>query len=288
MENDRKKNDDVVGQKPTFDKRYGKDNGRGRRYAADPHIGTANVDFVLPQPDKKRIPNQNFQVISFVAPEGTRVRCKNFAMKPGPTFATEAEANRHAEIIRDEDPRFDVEVIDLYNWMVVPKPEEAKPFTRKQYTDKYMTSVMKGQQQALMQSKKEMDDRVARDRAKAEEELRKKYGPDYVMKKKSDAVNEYENKREERNESVDGMTFTQRDLVNTIARFIVATKSIKPEIAGELLRFMEADKATQAFAEKSDACHSNPEDRSSPNQQPPPLPPSPPFSQCIPSSPPFA
>jgi hypothetical protein len=279
MENDKKNDADTGGQKPTFGKRYGKGNGRNRRFAADPHIGTANVDFVMPQPDKKRIPNQNFQVISFVAPEGTRVRCKNFAMKPGPTFATEAEANRHAEIIRNEDTRFEVDVIDLYNWMVVPKPEEAKPFTRKQYTDKYMTSVMKGQQQALMQSKKEMDDRVARDRAKAEEELRKKYGPDYVMKKKSDLVNEYENKREERNESVDGMSFTQRELVNTIAKFIVATKSIKPEVAGELLRFMEAAKIAEGSNEISS---------SSPCQQmhsPPP--PSPPFPQHISSTPPL-
>jgi hypothetical protein len=101
---------------------------------------------------------------------------------------------------------------------------------------------MKGQQQALMQSKKEMDDRVARDRAKAEAELRKKYGPDYVMPKKSEQVKEYEAKQEERAEQTEGMKFTQRELVENFAKFIVANKTIKPEAAGEFMRFIEAIK----------------------------------------------
>lgn len=241
---------------PTFDDRYGKGkaagNGRGRRFATEPHIGDPNVDFVLPQPDRARVPNQNFQVISCVAPEGTRVKCKNIAIKFSPCFNTEEEANRHAEIIRNEDPRFDVDVIDMYNWIVVPKSEEVKPFVRKQYADKFLNNILRGQQQALMQSRKEIDDRVARDRASAEAELRKKYGPDYVMKKKTEEVKEYEAERQKHDEQTDGMKFSQREVVESLAKFIVATKSLKPEVAGEFMRFMEARKLAEDAPTGSD------------------------------------
>jgi hypothetical protein len=238
---------------PTFVDRYGKKkDANNRRYVTEPHIGNPNVDFVLPQPDKARIPGQNFQVISCVGPEGTNVKCKNVAIKLSPCFNTEAEANKHAEKIRNEDPRFDVDVVEIYNWIVIPKSEETKTFIKKEYMDKHLTSVLKGQQQALMQSKKEMDERVARDRANAEAALRKKYGPDYVMKTKNDQIKEYEVKKQEREEQTDGMNFSQRELVDMFAKFIVSTnRSIRPEAAGEFMRFIEVSKIASRAPEGS-------------------------------------
>jgi hypothetical protein len=233
---------------PTFDDRYSDAKTRGRRYAAEPAISTPDVDFVLPQADKKRVPGQNYFVFSYAAPEGAKVRCKNIAMKPSGMFNTQEEAEEHARIIRDEDPRFDVHVIEP-GWVVIPIPEDVKPLIRKEYTDKFMTRVMKGQQQALMQSKKEMDERVARDRAKAEAELRKKYGPDYVMPKKSEQVKKYEEEKEAHAEKTDGMKFSQRELVENFAKFIVANKTIKPEAAGEFMRFIEASKIAASAPE---------------------------------------
>jgi hypothetical protein len=227
---------------PTYADRYGDGSGaKARRYATMPDIGTPDVDFVMPHSDKTRIPGQNFFVFSYAAPEGARVKCKTIAIKPSGMFNTLEEANRHAQIIRDEDPRFDVHVIEP-GWVSIPIPADVAPLIHKEYTDKFMTRVMKGQQQALMQSKKEMDERVARDRAKAEAELRKKYGPDYVMPKKSEQVKEYEAKQEERTERTAGMKFSQQELVEGFAKFIVANKTIKPDAAGEFLRFIEASK----------------------------------------------
>jgi hypothetical protein len=237
---------------PTFDDRYGDGKTRARRYAAEPAISSPDVDFVMPQPDKKRVPGQNFFVFSYAAPEGARVRCKNIAIKPSGMFNTAEEANDHARIIRDEDPRFDVHVIEP-GWVTIPIPEDVKPLIHKEYTDKFMTRVMKGQQQSLMQSKKEMDERVARDRAKAEAELRKKYGPDYVMPKKSEQVKKYEEEQETRTERTEGMKFTQRELVENFAKFIVANKTIKPEAAGEFMRFIEASKIAANAPEGSDS-----------------------------------
>ena len=110
---------------------------------------------------------------------------------------------------------------------------------------------MKGQQQALAQSKKEMDERVARDRAKAEMELRKKYGPDYVMPKKSEQVKKYEAAQEAHAEQTEGMQFSQREMVEGFAKFIVANKTIKPEAAGKFIQFMEAIKLAQMSTSSS-------------------------------------
>jgi hypothetical protein len=133
----------------------------------------------------------------------------------------------------------------MYTWGTIPVPEDLKPFIEKEYTDKFLTRVMKGQQESLMQSKKEMEERMARDRAKAEEEVRKKYGPDYVMAKKSDVVKEYEKESLEREERAEKMKFTQRDLVDSFAKYIQTSGKIDPEVAGDFMRFIEAKKAVE-------------------------------------------
>lgn len=240
----------------TFEDRYGKGKkqGKGRRFATEPHVADSDADFVMPQPDRLRVATQNYQVISCVAPEGTRVKCKNVAIKFGPCFQTLEEAQSHAQKIRDEDPRFDVDVIEMYNWIAVPKSPDVAPFVHKEYTSKFLTSIIKGQEQSLAQSKKEMDDRVARDRAKAEAEMRKKYGPDYVMKTKSDVVKEYEKEKEEHDQKTEGMNFTQRELTEMFAKFIVTARGdIKPQAAGDFMRFIEAHKMAQNAPEAAAA-----------------------------------
>ena len=234
---------------PTFEDRYLKN--KPRRFAAEPNIGSPDAEFVMPQPNKNRVPGQNYFVFSCVAPEGTRVKCRNVAMKPCGMFNTEAEANRHAQAVRDEDPRFDVHVI-CPEWVILPIAEDIKPLIRKEYVDKYMTKVMGGLQSSLMQSKKEMDERVARDKAKAEAELRKKYGPDYVMAKKTEQVKEYEKKQEERADRTEAMKFSQKDLVENLAKFIVTNKTINPSAAGEFLKFFEAANMAAAAPEGAD------------------------------------
>lgn len=227
--------------------------GRRRSLAAD--ATTAATDFVLPKPDNHRQPNQAYCVMSYCAPEGARVRCKKVAIKISGSFPSEDEAQKAAETIRNEDNRFDVHVIPLYEWGTVPMSEDVKPLVRKEYTDKYMTKVMSGLQQSLAQSRKEMDDRIARDRAKSEMEMRKKLGPDYVAAaQKPEKVKEYEEETMKRDEQTKDMTFTQRDLIESFAKYMSGGcgggAKIDPSAAGNFIRFMEAQKmANKTFAE---------------------------------------
>jgi hypothetical protein len=190
-------------------------------------------------------------VLTYAAPEGARARAKNIMIKVSGAFDTEAQASEHAKKINAEDPqkRFDVFVCKMYTWGSVPIPEDYKVLMDKEYNDKQLNAIMKGQQESLRQSKKEMDERIARDRAKAEEEIRRKYGPNYVMAKKSDTVREYEKQSQEREAQSQDMNFSHRELMESVAHYIQSTNGrLDPEVAGDLMRFLETRKIVEAMS----------------------------------------
>jgi hypothetical protein len=210
-----------------------------------------STDYVLPQPDavQNRVANQNFWVLTFCAPENARVRAKAVFIKCSGAFATEKEANAQAERIRAQDDRFDVSVVNMYQLGQVPPARDMEPFIEKAYTDKKLNSIMRGQRETLMQSKKELDDRIARDRAAAEAEMRKKYGPDYVPVSKSETVKQYEDMKFDRAEKAANMQFTPKDIAESFAKFIQGSDgtpgAIDPRAAGEFMRFLEAYKMSK-------------------------------------------
>ena len=239
---------------PTFADRYAKDKKRVHATTAGALASSQNGDdFLLPKDDVARVPGQNYLVFSYAAPENSRLRCNKVAVKFSGAFDTLENAQAHAKKINAEDTRLDVHICKMYTWGTIPMPEDVKPFVEKEYTDKFLTRVMKGQQETLLQSKKEMEERMAKDRAKAEEEVRKKYGPDYVMAKKNDTVMEYERETMEREEKADKMKFTQRELVDSFSKYIQSNGKIDPEIAGDFMRFLEAKKAAELGFKEQDA-----------------------------------
>jgi hypothetical protein len=227
---------------------------QGRRVFATDRTGDpAPVDVVAPKPDKSRVPGQNYWVLTCCAPENTRVKCSTVAVKNSGSFNTEAEANKQAERIRDEDDRFDVHVVDMNVFLTVPMPADIKPFVHKEYTDKYMTRIMYGLQESLRQSRKEMDERVAKDRAKAEAELRKKYGPDYVPVTKTETVKQYEQESLARDVATQDTTYSQRDVMESLASYMQnCPGSINPQAAGDFVRYMQAKQEAEKQFQKKD------------------------------------
>jgi hypothetical protein len=235
---------------PTYADKFGYGKTPRKRQFATNASGdqtSKDVDFVLPKPDAQKVQGQEFWVLSCCAPEKTRVRSKNICIKNSGCFPTLELAEAQAKKIRDEDPRFNVDVVSMYEWGSVPISEELKPLIKKNYTDVYMTRVMKGLQQSMSQSKKEMDERIKRDRDRAEQEMRKKHGPDYVMpSSKPDSVKKYEEVIVERDEKVDEMQFGQRELMESFASFMSVNQGkIEPKAAGEFMRFLEAKKMAE-------------------------------------------
>ena len=163
--------------------------------------GSGKVTHIMPSGDIRRIPGQNFLVFSYATPDGTtKVRSpRGMVMKFSGAFPDEKRAGEHAEMIRNEDPRFDVFVIDMYKWGMVPLPEDEKPFVTRKYADEMLTRIVSGLQNSMEQGKKEMEERKERDRKRAEDAMRKATGrPDYEMPEKSDVLLGYEDEVKEK------------------------------------------------------------------------------------------
>jgi hypothetical protein len=130
---------------------------------------------------------QNYLVVSYVTPDGSTIvkSIRGICFKFSGTFRLLEEAKAHAKCIRDENSMFDVFVVDLYVWGVIPLPDEDRPFICSEYSDPLLTQAMAGIQSSMSQGKKEMDERKARDRAKAERHMQISRGKDYVMPEKS-------------------------------------------------------------------------------------------------------
>lgn len=69
--------------------------------------------------DTLQVPNQKFALVSFVSPESTQKHPK-LAMKIRAVFPTVEEAREHASRIMKKDKWFDVYVVEMYNWVLIP------------------------------------------------------------------------------------------------------------------------------------------------------------------------
>lgn len=173
--------------------------------------GPPGAKHITPGEDIRRVPNQRFLVLSYVTPDGsTRVRCpEGLMMKFSGAFQEEKDAWDHAEAIRNEDQRFDVDVVDLYRWGRIPLPESQKPFVKRIYPSEVMTKLVSGMQTTMVQGRKEVEERKAKARAKAEEAMKEKMGADYKMPEKSKELKDYEEEVRKERDAQDALARSQ-------------------------------------------------------------------------------
>ena len=74
--------------------------------------------------DYTTVPGQIFACLSIVGPEAPQKNDK-FGIKIRGAFATRDEAANHAKRLQREDPTFDIYVVDMYKWLLIP-PDAAK------------------------------------------------------------------------------------------------------------------------------------------------------------------
>lgn len=234
------------------------------------------VNYITAMEDVHKLPNQRFLVLSYVCPDGiTRVRSpKNLLFKFSGTLPDLPSAKLHAEAIRNEDPRFDVEVVDLYKWGQVPMPNEEKSFVPRHYADEMLSKIVSGLQNSMMQGKKEMDERKAKDRAKAEAAMQRAKGKDYKMPEKSEVYKRYEEEqrklREEEERQAEKemrarrITHTEDVIADVSMRFFVenAGKVIDAGTGAAFMRYF-VDKTIDIKARLQQA-----EDREKPGEDP--------------------
>jgi hypothetical protein len=144
--------------------------------------------------DAKEVLGQKYAVVSIVAPEGTRQKAKNVCIKIRGVFATEAQATERVQELWEIDPDFDIFIIDMYEWIVIPPPIEFANEIKMKYNQEKLGPIMEGYYKQQDRAKKDMEQRVNRAKTRARKEMR-------AMReaKKVKAVNE--NEKEEKEES---------------------------------------------------------------------------------------
>ena len=74
--------------------------------------------------DYTTVPGQLFACLSIIGPEAPQKHDK-FGIKIRGTFANRDEAAHHAKRLQNEDPTFDIYVVDMYKWLLIPPDPNA-------------------------------------------------------------------------------------------------------------------------------------------------------------------
>jgi len=91
--------------------------------------------------DYTTVPGQVFACLSVVGPESPQKNDK-FGIKIRGAFATRDEAANHAKRLQKEDSTFDIYVVDMYKWLLIP-PDPSK-IEDAHYTNEKLETLMTG------------------------------------------------------------------------------------------------------------------------------------------------
>ena len=108
--------------------------------------------------DYTTVPGQVFACLSIVGPEAPQKNDK-FGIKIRGAFATRDEAANHAKRLQKEDPTFDIYVVDLYKWLLIP-PDPTK-IEDVHYTNEKLEEIMTGYKENQAQAARMFQERKA-------------------------------------------------------------------------------------------------------------------------------
>ena len=135
---------------------------RGTEVAADCNLkGEPGAVGMKRDPGSIQPPGQLYACVSWVAPSGTPQRAKSIAVKIRGVFGTRDEAHAHAAAIFQVDPDFDIHVVDMYEWLVLPPPMEHQMQIPMEYNQAKLDRIMKGYYHQIKLQKRKHDQRVA-------------------------------------------------------------------------------------------------------------------------------
>ena len=75
------------------------------------------------QPDSITIPGQLFACLSIVGPDCPQ-KTDKFGIKIRGVFSTTGEAQEHAKKLQQQDATFDIYVVDMFQWLLIPPTRE--------------------------------------------------------------------------------------------------------------------------------------------------------------------
>jgi len=106
--------------------------------------------------DYTTVPGQVFACLSIIGPEAPQKNDK-FGIKIRGAFATRDEAASHAKRLQKEDPTFDIYVVDMYKWLLIP-PDPTK-IEDVHYTNEKLEEIMTGYKENQAQAARMFQER---------------------------------------------------------------------------------------------------------------------------------
>lgn len=106
--------------------------------------------------DYTTVPGQVFACISIVGPECPQ-KTDKFGIKLRGAFATRDEAANHAKRLQKEDATFDIYVVDMYKWLLIP-PDPTK-IEDVHYTNEKLEEIMSGYKENQSQAARMFNER---------------------------------------------------------------------------------------------------------------------------------
>lgn len=114
------------------------------------------VDIMSLEQDYTTVPGQVFACISIVGPECPQ-KTDKFGIKLRGAFATRDEAANHAKRLQKEDATFDIYVVDMYKWLLIP-PDPTK-IEDVHYTNEKLEEIMAGYKENQSQAARMFNER---------------------------------------------------------------------------------------------------------------------------------
>jgi hypothetical protein len=106
--------------------------------------------------DYTTVPGQLFACLSVVGPEAPQ-KNDQFGIKIRGAFSTRDEAASHAKKLQTEDSTFDIYVVDMYKWLLIP-PDPSK-IEDSHYTNDKLEELMTGYRDNQAQAAKMFSER---------------------------------------------------------------------------------------------------------------------------------
>lgn len=106
--------------------------------------------------DYTTVPGQLYACLSIVGPEAPQ-KCDKFGIKIRGCFANRDEAANHAKRLQKEDSTFDIYVVDMYKWLLIP-PDNTK-IDDVHYNDQKLEEIMSGYRENQRQAAKMFEER---------------------------------------------------------------------------------------------------------------------------------
>lgn len=106
--------------------------------------------------DSVTVPGQRFALLSIVGPDQPQ-KTDKWGIKIRGVFSTREEANAHVKRVIEADPLFDVFLVDMYRWLLIP-PDRSQ-IEDVEYQETYLNNLVRGHYENQRRAKQIFEER---------------------------------------------------------------------------------------------------------------------------------